>query len=525
MADLRSDDGRDELDLDSNENTGQSLLRGDIPLTTLDTLEIIDESQSGYDQRYKLYISHSVATWNSRLVEFGSVLFLSTLYPSTLLPSSIYALVRALSAVVFASYVGTLVDRTGRLTVIRLSIAGQRSATAFTCVLLYLLTVWDRTLSHAWPLLLVLAILACVEKLSATMNTIAIERDWVVVLAGKSEQYLQTMNSQMRRIDLFCKLVAPLIIALIDGYSTKIAILITFSVAVVSLPLEYVLISKVYYAVKELHVQPMTRHESLPSTPSSRTTISSSISRTLFSAISDLRYYNTHAAFLPSISLSLLYLTVLSFNGQMINYLISLSYSSTSIGILRTFSAICELSATFLAPLVMNRIGAIRAGIWFLNSQLVFISIAASSLWFTNDSPASWANIAFLAGVIPSRVGLWGFDLSAQILIQEDVEAEGRGRFSAIEAGFQNAFELLGFASTIVFSRPDQFRFPAAISAGSVAVASVFYALFVRRARGHLVHVSDCVKGRGQKESERQQRQSRGWSRVPQHDDRRDIEM
>jgi len=355
------------------------------------------------------------------------------------------------------------------------------------------------------------------------MNTIAIERDWVVVLAGRSDQHLQTMNSQMRRIDLFCKLVAPLMIALIDGYSTKIAILITFSVTVVSLPLEYVLISKVYHAVEELHVHPTTRDDSTPSTSSSHTNIVSAVGRSASHAISDLKYYVTHTAFLPSISLSLLYLTALSFNGQMINYLISLSYSSTSIGILRTFSAVCELSATFLAPLVMNRIGAIRAGIWFLNSQLVFIGIAASSLWFLNDSPVSWTNIAFLAGVIPSRVGLWGFDLSAQILIQEDVEAEGRGRFSAIEAGFQNAFELLGFASTIVFSRPDQFRFPAAISAGSVAVASVFYALFVRRARGHLVHVSDCVKGRGQKGSERQQRQSSGWRRVPQDDGRADI--
>ena len=508
-------DDHEEVELG---DSGQSFLQDHTP----DPSETTDNPHEGFEHRYKLYVSHFLSAWNSRLIEFGSVLFLSTLYPSTLLPSSIYALVRALSAVVFSSYVGHLVDRTGRLTVIRLSIAGQRIATASTCVLLYLLTVSDRTPSRAWPLLLAMAVLACVERLSATMNTIAVERDWVIVMAGKSVQHLQTMNSQMRRIDLSCKLIAPLMIALIDGYLTKVAIIVTLSVAVVSLPLEYILISKVYHAIEELHIRSRIRRDCESSTAA--TSILSYLSRSVHHTASDLKYYITHKAFLPSISLALLYLTVLSFGGQMINYLISLSYSSTSIGILRTLSAICELSATFLAPLVMDRIGAIRAGIWFLNTQLLFIGIAAASLWFTSHATASLTNIVFLASVILSRVGLWGFDLSAQILIQEDVEFDSRGKFSAIEAGFQNAFEMLGFASTIVFSRPDQFRFPAAISAGSVAVAGVFYALFVRRRRGHLVHVSDCVNKRGQKGSGRQERERGEWTRVSQNDESTEIE-
>ena len=49
----------------------------------------------------------------------------------------------------------------------------------------------------------------------------------------------------MRRIDLICKLVGPLFIALIDGISTKAAILTNLGMNVVSVGVEYFSIAKV----------------------------------------------------------------------------------------------------------------------------------------------------------------------------------------------------------------------------------------------------------------------------------------
>jgi iron-regulated transporter 1 len=47
------------------------------------------------------------------------------------------------------------------------------------------------------------------------------------------------MNSQMRRIDLICKLLGPFAIGLVDGISTELAILVTFAMNAVSLAPEY----------------------------------------------------------------------------------------------------------------------------------------------------------------------------------------------------------------------------------------------------------------------------------------------
>lgn len=342
-----------------------------------------------------------------------------------------------------------------------------------------------------------LSLLACVEKLSSVVNTISVERDWVVVISQNNTDDLQELNSQMRRIDLFCKLLAPLSIALVAGFSTTIAIIVTFGMTASSVFVEYYAIARVYYQVDGLQLRPVPS-PTTQSTNGSRQTFRSCIS------------YIQHPAFLPSFSLSLLYLTVLTFGGQMVTYLLSLGFTSISIGLLRTISTIFELSSTWLAPKAMHKIGAIRCGIWFLNWQIVWVLVAVAMLWL--DIPQQYAVVGLLAGTIASRVGLWGFDLSAQVIVQEvcllsrstflnytdpakqAVESDQRGSFSAMEASVQNTFELLSFASTAIFARPDQFRIPAAVSAAAVVLAGLMYAFFVRQRRGHLFHASKCMQ-------------------------------
>lgn len=74
----------------------------------------------------------------------------------------------------------------------------------------------------------------------------------------------------------------------------------------------------------------------------------------------------------------------------------------------------------------------------------------------------------------------------------QDIEAEARGSFSSTEAAWQNLFEICSYISTMIFSRPDQFRWPALISVIAVALAGLLYAMFVRIQRGHLLHLPSC---------------------------------
>ena len=240
----------------------------------------------------------------------------------------------------------------------------------------------------------------------------------------------------MRRIDLFCKLAGPLFIALVDGASRDAAIFLTLALNVTSVPIEYFAIAqvssryqsfrsvdsetqKVYHAVPQLQV-PKPRSLSGTHDQSATSTASRSCRvslEQLLAPLKDFKLYSGHSAFLPSFSLSLLYFTVLSMSGQQITYLVSVGYSAFAIGLVRTLSTVFELTATWIAPRLMRKIGAARTGMWFLNWQTAWLGGAVSFFWAVKRPIVAASGL--VAGTILSRIGLWGYDLSAQYIIQQ----------------------------------------------------------------------------------------------------------
>ncbi|KAL8742446.1 MAG: hypothetical protein Q9190_005069 [Brigantiaea leucoxantha] len=444
-----------------------------------------DELSNGVTQ--KLYVSHFLSTWNSRGFEFGAIVFIANIFPGTLLPVSIYAMVRAASAILLAPAIGRSIDHGHRLQVVRSSILWQRGAIVSSSIIFLYMTVKseNRPFWRTLFLIILSILLACVEKVFSIINTVSMERDWVVVIAAKSESVLCQMNSQMRRIDLCCKLLSPLTVAVLDGISTKTAILVTLGCNSVSILAEYILIARLYDAVPAL-----AGHSTEAVPPSSVKTGYWQVT----SIAQNLQMYASQTASLPSMSLSVLHLTVLSFAGQMITYLIAVGFTSRMIGIMRFASTTFELSATWLTTFTIEKIGPIRAGIWFLSLQMFCLGVAVL-LFLTIPIPV-WAALGLVVGTVCSRAGLWGFDLCAQVIIQEEVEPQNRGAFSATEAALQNLFESCAYASTIIFSQPVDFEYPVLISLCAIYLAGALYAKFVRDRRGHLLHGSKCVSSR-----------------------------
>ncbi|TDZ40668.1 Solute carrier family 40 member 1 [Colletotrichum trifolii] len=459
---------------------------------------------------FRLYVSHFLSTWNSRLFEFGAVLFLASIYPDTLMPMSVYALVRGAAAVVLSPSLGSCIDRGNRLSVVRVSIVGQRLAVAMSCgIFLALERLGDLHDDLQSGLFAMVVGLACVEKLCSVMNLVSVERDWVVVITKGNEQARQDLNARIRRIDLFCKLVGPLAISLVDGASTTMAIWVTLGMTLLSVVTEYLCIARVYQLVPALA---QLRSPPPPPPPQQQTSSADATDtqddtrcppnwlkskiQAVF-PVSAVPFYFSHPALLPSFSLALLYFTVLSFSGQMMTFLLSVGYNSFHIGAARTVSTLFELGATWAAPKLTSKIGPVRAGIWSLSWQMTWL--AAGVGWFLSDaSSGSGTSSAgavggLVSGVVLSRVGLWGYDLSAQTIIQGQVDVQHRGAFSTVEASVQSVFELLSYAATVVFSRPEQFRWPVLMSVGAVYAAGGLYASYVRKKRGHLFHAPPCL--------------------------------
>ncbi|KAH1776549.1 hypothetical protein KXV95_005688 [Aspergillus fumigatus] len=457
------------------------------------------------------------------MFEFGAVLFLASIFQGTLLYASIYALVRSASAVVLSSWLGSKMDRSNRLVAIRHSIVWQRVPVAVSCAcfVALLMPSFRESEPLASGLFLAVVLLACMEKLAATANTVAVERDWVIIVADTLAIERQDLNASMRRIDLFCKLVAPVVISLVDGLSTKVAVWTVLGVNALSVFIEYIAIAQVYNAIPEL-----VRTASVPTddgfravedarehpTANQKGIIKSAI-HLVKRAASPWRQYVASPVFLASFALSLLYLTVLSFGTTMVTYLLHMGFDPLQVSCMRIGAVLAELSGTWAAPFIMGRIGPIRSGLWFLNWQLGCLATAAVA-FALYDSNSRLVAVSLILGVALSRIGLWGFDLSVQFLVQEvitfspegcyqrllmsinkGVEEDTRGRFSSTEMGVQNVFEMLSFATTVVFPLPEQFKYPVFISYGAIALAAICFAAYVRKERGHLLHISRCWGG------------------------------
>ncbi len=536
-----------------------------------------------------LYLSHLLSTFNARLFEFAAVLFLAAAFPASLLPVSLYAALRALAALLGADALGACIDRGHRLRVVRVSIVGQRAAVAVSCAVFFAMGVgrpggggppsarpaaWLRAVSPGvvpWlrapaaapatpatpatpmsapdvALLAAATAAACIEKLCAVLNLVAVERDWVVVMTEGDEAGRRSKSARataaLRCVTLSLTSVLPrspqrphaphrprlqahgpaghrargrgvdarravgharpelrlragrVLVHCAGGSGPSACLFVPCGSANAR--------NQVYDRVPALHRRPAPAPPQ-PSTPAPSPAASAAppslLSAVLAAArrllpLASLPDYFRHPVALPSFALAVLYLNVLTFSGQMVTFLLAVGYSPLAVGLVRTASSVCELSATWLAPRLMRRVGVVRAGIWSLSWQALWLTAAA--FWFyglaaaaaptPNPASALLAASGLVAGVALSRVGLWSYDLCAQSIVQDEVAGARRGAFSTAEAAFQNLFEVLAYATTIACPRPAQFGYPALVSIAAVYVASALYAAFVRQRRCHLFH-------------------------------------
>lgn len=170
--------------------------------------------------------------------------------------------------------------------------------------------------------------------------------------------------------------------------------------------------------------EPANHQNAVEAESTQRRCLSQRITNYLRENLAPWREYAASQVFLPSLALSMLYLTVLSFAATMVTYLLHSGFTSLEVSYMRIGSVAAELCGTWAAPLIMNRIGPIRSGLWFLNWQFCCLAGAAAAfvLW---DSNSRLAAGSLIVGVALSRVGLWGFDLSVQFLVQ-DVSASNQ---------------------------------------------------------------------------------------------------
>ena len=105
-------------------------------------------------------------------------------------------------------------------------------------------------------------------------------------------------------------------------------------------------------------------------------------------------------------------------------------------------------------------------------------------------NPYSPSMIALLVGLVPSRFGLWMFDLALMQIYQETVSANDRGIVGGVQWVLNYNFDMLRFVLVTGLSKPSQFPYLMLISVALVGLGFALYSTYAKSVRGHLFHCS-----------------------------------
>lgn len=453
-------------------------------------LELEGDSRIPRNVRAVLYTSHTLCTWCERMWEFSVILFLTEISPGVGLVST-YGLLVCLTVSCFGSVVGRWLDSTPRLRALR-TVSILRNASIATCALTSAWLMGSTGLGAApqspllhTSLVAMILILGAVAGLGSRAQVIALEQDWVVVLARGDLAWLLHTNTTMRRIDLTCDMLAPAAVGVIVTITSVETAALAVAVSnLVSVVVEYMAMSWMHTKEENLAVKPtapmstdFTSINSSGDTKSIADSIAASSNYfTDFSASAQI--YFKHKTAPPAIALALLYFTVLSFGNVMIAYLRLKAVPDSVVSGARSACALLGFIGTLIYPIIVKHYSLQVAGLVSIWGQASFLVVGAGF-----SAGSSVGVYVLICGVVLSRAALWMFDLSVSQIIQEHVGESERGTFNGMQQSLQGTLEMASYATALILHKPEQFWILVLLSCISTSGAACIYTTyFVRSA-------------------------------------------
>ncbi|XP_029790124.1 solute carrier family 40 member 1 [Suricata suricatta] len=383
------------------------------------------ESLANYvtSAKFLLYLGHSLSTWGDRMWHFAVSLFLVELYGNSLLLTAVYGLVVAGSVLVLGAIIGDWVDKNSRLKVAQTSLVVQNVSVILCGLILMMVFLHKKELLaiyNGWLLTscyILIITIANLANLASTATAITIQRDWIVVVAGRDRGKLADMNATVRRIDQLTNILAPMAVGQIMTFgSAVIGCAFISGWNLVSMCVEYFLLWKVYQktpalAVKgaskveeaelnQLNLHKETEPKSLEGTHlmdendpdiqelehEQETSCVSQMTEPFRTFRDGWVSYYKQPVFLAGMGLAFLYMTVLGFDCITTGYAYTQGLNGSILSILMGASAVTGIMGTMAFTWLRRKCGLVRTGLISGFAQLSCLTLCVISV-FMPGSP------------------------------------------------------------------------------------------------------------------------------------------
>jgi iron-regulated transporter 1 len=407
-------------------------------------------------------------------------------------PAAALALIETLSGFLSGPSVGALIDRTGRLSIMRVALIGQNVSIVVASACFYALVWLGLSSENAvpydkwtfWLPMICLYAVAALNSVAALADSVCIKKVWVPAICNGNDDLLRSTNASMRRINLICEIGAPLVFGLMLSFlpqenAISISLLVVVLWNVASCVPELITLQAIYNRVPTLAQTPA--HAGMPTeTP-------------LREALNGWRSYVKHNVFLAPFAYALLFVTVLMPGVLMTSFLIYWKIEQWEIAVFRGLCAITGILATVIATPIMKRVGIVRAGVIFSWFQWGFL-VPATVAVFLPAFGYVWGLYVFMAMVILSRMGLWGFDLVEVHIMQTGVSAAEAGAINSVEYSATQLGSLLPYVIGIFSNDPTLFVWLVVGSFVSILSAAVLFSIWAKmKSHAFLAHKGEGV--------------------------------
>ncbi|XVF31472.1 hypothetical protein REPUB_Repub16aG0148900 [Reevesia pubescens] len=471
-----------QLKSDVLETESLSILTGDTYVDSLlTTLPVLSEEEQKAlaatpahpEGLYAFYACCLAGNLVEQLWNFAWPSAIALLHPS-LLPVAVMGFFTKLVIIVGGPLVGKLMDHSPRVpSYISLNVVQVSAQLLSVAMIIHAHTVSSAFASsillRPWFAVLVLA--GAIERLSGVAVGVAMERDWVVLLAGINRPIaLAQANAVLNRVDLLCEIAgASLFGILLSKYDPVTCLKFAAGLMMWSLPVMIALTWLTNKLSNGVLDRAKCSQSSCRTSDEGPLPDADNFVNTGLEAIKlGWREYIQQPVLPASLAYVLLYFNVVLTPGNLMTaFLTQRGLNPSVIGAFTGLCAFMGVAATFLSATLVRRFGILKAGAVGLIFQASLLTIAVAVYQSGSLSQRS-PLLFFLCLIVLSRLGHMSYDIVGAQILQTGIPSSKANLIGTTEISVASLAESLMLGVAIIANDVSHFGSLAMLSLLSV---------------------------------------------------------